>query len=75
MLKLGRYSREPLPPPSLPLPHPGIRQAQRGADSFVEQKYTKFTRHFPMYSLMKLFRFAYRIVPQLRGLLKNIFKK
>ena len=23
---------------------------------------------------MKLFRFAYRIIPQLRGLLKNIFK-
>ena len=28
-----------------------------------------------MYSLIKLFRFAYRIIPQLRGLLKNIFEE
>ena len=28
-----------------------------------------------MYSLVKLFRYAYRIIPQLRGLLKHIFKK
>ena len=51
MLKLGRYSREPLPPSSI-LP-----------------------QHFHMYSLMKFFRFAYTIIPRLRGLPKNIFYK